>query len=177
MLQEGINTVGPDNFVYCDTDSVKYLDSPLISWAALNRKRKEDAVCSGAVAEDVSGKVHYMGVFEPDGEYKRFITLGAKRYAYEDDQGLHITISGVSKKAGARELEKLENMKPGFMFHKSGKTASRYVDEPYTDIFWMKDDNGKLNYIEVTPYILIEETTYLMSLTDEYMDLIGILEN
>ena len=177
MLQEGINTVGPDNFVYCDTDSVKYLDSPLISWDDLNRKRKQDAVYAGAVAEDVSGKVHYMGVFEPDGEYKRFITLGAKRYAYEDDQGLHITISGVSKKAGARELEKLENMKPGFMFQKSGKTASRYVDEPYTDIFWMKDDNGKQNYIEVTPYILIEETTYLMSLTDEYMDLIGILEH
>ena len=177
-LWEGIQNVGRYSFVYCDTDSVKYIDTPFTTWSLYNQERMNDAVYSGSLAKDANGKVHYMGVYEPDGEYKRFITLGAKRYAYEDQRGeLHITIAGVSKKAGAMELGKLENMKPGFMFKNSGKTASRYVDEPPMETFWIKDDSGKMNFIEITPYILIEETTYLMSLTDEYMDLIGILEN
>ena len=82
----------------------------------------------------------------------------------------------MAKEAGAKELEKLENFRPGMVFRNSGKTASRYVDKPPTDrlTFWI---DGKEQYIEITPYILIEETIYEMSLTDEYMDLIGILEN
>lgn len=176
-LWEGIQNVGIYNFVYCDTDSVKYIDTPFTTWSLYNQERMNNAIYSGSMAKDANGKIHYMGVYEPDGEYKRFVTLGAKRYAYEDMDGvLHITIAGVSKKAGAKELGKLENMRPGFLFQHSGKTASRYVDEPTMDTFYFWED-GKERYIEITPYILIEETTYLMSLTDEYMDLIGILEN
>lgn len=177
-LYEGMKNVGWESFVYADTDSVKYIDLPWITWDTYNKERRESSVYSGSMAADAKGRIHYMGVYEPDGEYKRFITLGSKRYAYEDMNGkLHITISGVSKKAGVKELGKLENMRPGFLFQHSGKTASRYVDDPPMDTLYMRDDDGKAQEIEVTPYILIEETTYLMSLTDEYMDILGLLEN
>lgn len=176
-LWEGIQNVGYECYVYNDTDCVKYVDTPLITWNAYNRERIANSIYSGSMAADAKGIIHYMGVYEPDGEYKRFITLGSKRYAYEDMEGnLHITVSGVAKAAGARELQKLENFRPGFLFRHSGKTASRYVDEPMTDRFTFWED-GKEQYVEITPYILIEETTYEMSLTDEYMDLIGILEH
>ena len=39
-----------------------------------------------------------MGLFEIEDHIKRFKTMGAKKYAYEDDEGkLHITIAGVNK--------------------------------------------------------------------------------
>ena len=176
-LWEGIQNVGSACFVYCDTDSVKYIDTPFISWDAYNQERKECSIYSGALARDKNKLKHYMGVYMPDGAYKRFITLGSKRYAYEDEKGLHITVSGVAKKEGAEELGCLENFHDNFTFSHSGKTASRYVDEPYTDRFYWYEEGGKEKWIEITPYILIEETTYTLSLTEEYQQLIGILEN
>ena len=117
-----------------------------------------------------------MGVYEHDGYYKRFATLGAKRYAYEDPDGkLHITIAGVAKAAGARELEKLENFRDGFIFQNSGKTASTYVDHPPMDSLEYREGNIP-RMIEITPFILINETTYFMSLTDEYRELLGLIE-
>lgn len=112
----------------------------------------------------------------PDGSYKRFITLGSKRYAYEDDEGLHITVSGVNKEDGVKELVALENFEDGFTFEHSGKKASRYVDQPMNDKFYMYDEKGEEKWIEITPYILIEETTYTLSLTEEYKQLIGMIE-
>lgn len=177
-LWEGIQNVGPESFVYCDTDSVKYLDAPFITWDAYNEERRKSSIYSGSLARDAKGKIHYMGVYEPDGEYKRFITLGAKRYAYEDPDGvLHITVSGVNKEKGAQELGCLENFHDGFLFQNSGKTASRYVDDPSMDYLWLKDDAGVQRSIRITPYILIEETTYYLSLTEEYKELIGLLED
>ena len=55
----------------------------------------------------VKGKVKTLGVWDLDGEYKRFKTLGAKRYMYEDEQGLHMTVAGLNKgKAVPHMLEK-----------------------------------------------------------------------
>ena len=175
-LWQGIQIVGHDRFIYCDTDSVKYVADPSVSFQAFNDERKSNSIYSGSLAKDAAGQIHYMGVYEPDGLYKRFSTLGAKRYAYEDLDGvLHITIAGVAKKAGAVELGKLENFKDGFIFMNSGKTASSYVDKPFTDrlVYW---EDGIKREIEVTPYILISETSYYMTMTDEYKELIGLLE-
>ena len=155
---------------------MKYIDTPFISWEAYNQERKENSIYSGSLARDKNKLKHYMGVYMPDGCYKRFITLGSKRYAYEDDEGLHITVSGVSKQAGVKELGCLERFKDGFTFMHSGKTASRYVDQPMNDRFYMYDEKGGEQWIEITPYILIEETTYTLSLTEEYRQLIGMIE-
>lgn len=175
-LWEGIQIVGHDRFIYCDTDSVKYISDAAVSWHAFNTERISNSIYSGSLAKDAAGQIHYMGVYEPDGLYKRFSTLGAKRYAYEDLDGvLHITIAGVAKKAGAVELEKLENFRDGFVFMKSGKTASSYVDKPPMDKLVYYEDGIKRE-IEITPFILISETSYYMSMTDEYKELIGLLE-
>lgn len=168
-LEQGIAIAGPDDFIYCDTDSVKYTDHGQ-NWDKFNEQRKADSIASGSVAEDSCGERHYMGVFEPDGEYKRFSTLGAKRYAYEDMAGeLHITISGVSKKAAA-ELGKLENFKEGFTFHHPGKTESDYVDKPEQKYITIE---GK--QIELTSYVVITETTYNLSLSDSYRNLLRLI--
>ena len=117
-------------FVYCDTDSVKYIGE--IDIEDYNRKTALRAKENGACAVDPAGIEHQMGVYELDGVYKRFITWGAKKYAYEDQDGmLHVTVSGVNKKIGAEELARkggLEAFRPDFVFKDAGGTESIYND-------------------------------------------------
>lgn len=169
-LEQGIIIAGPQDFIYCDTDSVKYVDHGQ-DWSEFNRQAEEASKASGAYATDSNQVTHYMGVYEADGEYKRFSTLGAKRYAYEDMTGdLHITISGVSKKAAA-ELAKLENFKEGFTFLHPGKTESKYVDFPVSDQLLIDG-----HCIELTSYVIITETTYNLSLSESYRNLLRLIE-
>lgn len=168
-LEQGIIIAGPQDFIYCDTDSVKYVDHGQ-DWEPFNDLARKASEASGACAYDSNQALHYMGVYEPDGEYLRFATLGAKRYAYDDmKQDLHITISGVSKKA-AKELGCLENFKEGFTFFHPGKTESDYVDFPESDQLVI---DGKL--IEITSYVIIRETTYNLSLSDSYRNLLRLI--
>ena len=104
-----------------------------------------------------------MGVYEDDGLYKRFKTMGAKKYAYEDEDGsLHITIAGVNKKEGAAELGCLENMKEGFTFVKAGGTESVYND----NIAMITESDGRI--IHITDNVVIRPSTYTLGLTAEY---------
>ena len=46
----------------------------------------------------IDGKSKPMGIFEIDGTYDRFKTLGAKRYMYEKGGEMGLTVSGLNKK-------------------------------------------------------------------------------
>lgn len=168
-LQEGIKLAG-ENFVYCDTDSVKYIGS--IDWTSYNKQREKDSKASGAFATDPKGITHYMGVYEADGEYAEFKTLGAKKYAYnyEPGGGTYVTIAGVTKKSGGKELDEnggLKAFSPGFTFVKSGGTEAIYNDDP--EIKTVVRD-GKL--INITPNIVIKDSTYTLGITAEYASLL-----
>ena len=168
-LQEGIDLVG-DSFVYCDTDSVKYIDRPGIEWKQYNLQRKKDSEYRGAVAKDKDGKYHYMGVYELDGVYDQFKTLGAKKYCYTDGSGLHLTLAGVGKKAGAAELVEnggISAFREGFIFIQGGGTESVYNDliEP----LHITIDGHKL---EVGSNVVIRPSTYTLALTDDYRNII-----
>lgn len=164
-LEEGIRLAG-ENFVYCDTDSVKYLGD--VNWDKLNTKRRLDSLKSGAYAVDSKGIKHYMGVYEPEvkGSYEEFATLGAKKYLYRENGKLHITIAGVNKKLGAEELEEhggIEAFKEGFVFNKAGGTQSVYNDFP--EVTSYEVDGHTLN---ITSNIVIEDSSYTLGITEEY---------
>lgn len=170
-LQEVID-IACENFVYCDTDSVKYLGD--IDITAYNEQRIHDSIKNKAFATDRKGITHYMGVFEsetgPNG-YDRFKTLGAKKYVYEEDGQLHITIAGVAKKAGAEELGSIENFKEGFTFIKAGGTESIFND----DIDIQTEIDG--HQINITDNIVIKPSTYTIGLTAEYLAILeGCIE-
>lgn len=168
-LEEGIKIAG-DRFVYADTDSVKYIDGGETDFDAYNAARRKASERNGAIAEDRNGKKYYMGVFEKDAEYKTFVTYGAKKYAYEDKNGLHITIAGVGKKLGASELEKnggLSALRTGFVFSEAGGMESVYndtVENPdlYIDGHWLR----------ITKNVCLRPSTYTLGVTDEYFDII-----
>lgn len=166
-LQAAIDRCG-DNLLYCDTDSVKFLG--VVDFGDYNEERIAECLESGAHAADRHGEEHYMGVFEHDASYSRFVTLGAKKYAYEDETGLHITVSGVSKKKGAAELAArggLEAFQPGFVFSDSGKTEIVYNDD-MTRTKTTVDGEA----VEITKNAVIRETTYTLSITDDYEQLL-----
>ena len=165
-LHEAIMIAG-GRFVYADTDSVKSIGK--LDLTAYNEKRKADSIKSGAYANDPAGNVHYMGVFEDETEkpYKAFATMGAKKYVYEDENGLHITIAGVNKSKGAKELGCIENFKEGFIFKDAGGTESVYNDNIYMELFI---DGHKL---VVTDNLVIRDSTYTLGLSGDYERLLN----
>ncbi len=161
-LEEGIKLAG-DQFVYCDTDCVKYVRD--IDWRAYNAQRIKDSTANGAYADDPSGERHYMGVYEQEKTDQRFKTLGAKKYAFEQDGKTYITVAGVNKRLGGKELERfggLDAFNEGFIFREAGGMESVYNDEPYG---YVNIDGHEL-YVGTN--VLLRDSTYSLGITDEY---------
>lgn len=167
-LADGIDVVTkhgaePANFIYSDTDSIKYIGD--VDFTEYNNEMIRQAKLNNAYAADRDGVIHYMGVFEDEG-YKlpnRFKTLGAKKYVLEDPDGkLHITIAGVNKKEGAEELGSIENFKEGFIFRKAGGTEALFND----NICYNKEVDG--HNLVITDNVVIRDSTYTLGVTAEY---------
>ena len=166
-LHKGIHCVDPLDFLYCDTDSVKCLGDNTAAFEQLNQEYLNDDLS----ALDPSGRRHYIGIFEKEENYRSFKTMGAKKYAYQDQEGkLHITISGVNKKLGAEELKSIERFKEGFIFRKAGGTESIYNDDPE-----IKEIRIQGHTLPIISNIAILESTYTLGLTEEYRRLLNFL--
>lgn len=168
-LHAGLHILDPDDFVYSDTDSIKCLGDYSQQFEQLNLKYKHDDLS----AVDSKGKRHYIGIFEYEGSYKRFKTMGAKKYAYEDPDGsLHITVSGVNKKLGAQELGSIERFNEGFVFRKGGGLAALYNDFP--EVSKVRIQNKPL---DITSNVALFPSTYTLGLAADYSKLIAFLMN
>ena len=180
-LQQGIDLCG-SYFVYCDTDSCKYIGDS-VDWDKINDAVRKEAKRNGTFASDENGNIHYMGLFEKEDHIKRFKTMGAKKYAYEDDKGeLHITIAGVNKRIGVKELERaakregkhpLEVMKEGFKFKYAGGIEARYSDYPEITE-WITEDGVP---IRITRNVSLVENSKTLGLTNEYRELLSTFKS
>lgn len=145
------------DFVYCDTDSVKYLGN--VDWTEYNAQRIADSTSTGAYARDQSGTIHYMGVYEQEHSMDFFRTTGSKKYAYVIDGKLSVTIAGVDKKLGGRELAAhggIDALVDGFVFREAGGLMAKYNDFP-PDEYIMRD--GHLLHITSNCYLCQSEYT------------------
>lgn len=188
-------------FVYCDTDSVKYIGN--IDWRKYNDQKKRLSIKNRAYADDANGVRHYMGVYEYEGEYKQFRTLGAKKYAYVDaDEKLHITIAGVSKSKGATELAEkglaklnemvehgdidltdkdpkvlankfaIDMLKEGFVFDaQHGAAGIEATYNDHPDITEYQTPDGIT--IPITSNIYMSPSTYVVGLSGDYSRLLS----
>lgn len=154
---------------YVDTDSCKGLgiDDNLIQ--ELNREIESMCIERKAYV-DYQGERYYLGVYEHENNepIKKFKTLGAKKYCYEDSEGLHLTVSGVNKKIGAKELGTIDNFKVGFIFKEGGGQTLYY------------NDDNEIHEIEINGERFITgsnigmvDSTYTIGITDDYAELIG----
>lgn len=176
-LADGIDVVtgngaDPLNFIYSDTDSIKYIHP--VDFTEYNRKVEKEATDWGAFAPDQDGVIHYMGVYESE-RYplpNRFKTMGAKKYVLQGPDGqLHITIAGVDKSKGGKELGSIDNFKEGFTFRDAGGTEAVYNDNVHMTVY----REGKP--IEITDNVVIRPSSYTLGLTAEYrMILDGLVQ-
>lgn len=102
------NNFGLDS-IYCDTDSIKMLNAEKhlndIKAFNVDIDNTIDEVCrvrglnkSMFYPLDIKGKTHPLGHFEFDGHYKKFKSLGSKKYCYIDDKDeFHAVVAGLRK--------------------------------------------------------------------------------
>ncbi len=132
--------------IYMDTDSIKlrqgydrkifddYNDSVLkkLKYVA----NQIDIPFERFQPKDTFGVEHPLGVFESETKsghqytYDAFITQGAKKYAYELDGKIKITVAGVPK-GGAKALKSLDEFRDDLVFpyEMTGKSILMYVDD------------------------------------------------
>lgn len=172
-LQLALNGIGLD-VVYCDTDSVKYLNNHDEVFNNINYSMlkycKEHDILNYARRDN---KKYYLGVYDFEGTYQKFKTLGAKKYAFLKNDKYGITVSGLSKIKGAKELEKngLEFFKNGSVFYDSGRTTVKF-------------NNDKFHYLQIGndkiingSNVVILDTTYTLGISNTMLDIIDLCNN
>lgn len=104
-----IYNVGEDDYVYSDTDSMKIFNVDkhidyINKYNELITKKVKLCLKYYNMPEDtfepetIDHIKKPIGVWDFDGQYEYFKTLGAKRYMYVHDDVLNITVSGINKK-------------------------------------------------------------------------------
>ena len=167
-LERGLHAIPPEAFLYCDTDSIKYVGSYDKAFEALNNEYKHEDLS----AVDRNGVRHYLGLFENENRLpiKAFKTMGAKKYCYVDDDGLHLTLAGVDKIKGAHELGTIDNFKTGFLFKKSAGSESIYNDQMQP-----VQVNYKGHELKISSNLYLHDSTYELGLDYEYYKLLAFL--
>lgn len=198
-LFTGIHSV-QDDYVYSDTDSIKLLNHEAHKdyFNTYNKmvelKLKSACDYHGIDFEKVQpktkeGKIKRLGVWDFEGVYTHFKTLGAKRYMVHKEKALRvdgvyypisITVSGVNKfkavpylldeLAGGDIMTAFDKFNDGLHVppEKSGKNLHTYIDEEKQG--FLTDYQGKTAYYIELSSIHLEPTSYDLSLAKLYTD-------
>ena len=189
-----------NDYIYSDTDSIKVINVEKHKdyIENYNNKIKEkienclNARCIPlryATPKTKNGVEKPLGVWDYEGMYSRFKTLGAKRYITESDNELSITIAGVGKKAGIKYLKWKYGNNDNIFNHfeedltfpsnypvdgkdecGSGKMLHTYIDHEMEG--YVIDYLGKKGYYKELSGMHLENTEYTLSLEKEYLKLL-----
>lgn len=170
--------------IYCDTDSLKitkYANLKVIddyNKSVINKIENVSNILDIDIKKfkpkDKDGIEHMLGVFDHDAYYKKFITLGAKKYAFiktnkkgEDEIG--ITVAGVPKKA-KNALKRLEDFKPShvFKYEDTGKMLIAYIEDQ--EPIELTDYLGNIYTVTDKTGACALPTTYVLGISEDYSD-------
>ena len=180
------------DYCYCDTDSVKVMhhERYMDYFEGYNRNviAKLKRACafhnidfSKCCPKNQNGVEKPMGVWDFEGVFRAKF-MGAKRYAVQNEGGSYsLTIAGVNKRVAVPALvAKAEHLgvdffdfiKFDYTFEKDecGKLLHSYVDEPRKGV--LTDFRGVRGRYDEQSYIHLEPTTYKMTATNDYLDLL-----
>ena len=121
-LWSGILSI-KDDYIYSDTDSIKMLNwqkhkSYVENYNKTITEKLEKTLKFYRIPLDrirpktVDGREKPLGVWDFEGIYDSFKTLGAKRYVYTENGKLYTTIAGLGKKQGAKYLLSISDNDP-----------------------------------------------------------------
>lgn len=194
-LFTAIKEIGID-YVYADTDSVKIMNpdkhKKYFDDYNFNIKRKIKRCLNKlhideelAHPKTIKGEEKWLGVWEYEGTYKFFKTLGAKRYMTFKDK-LSITVSGLNKEVAVPYImsqceidEKFSHLNRAFNFFSdgmyipkgyTGRSIHTYIDYQKQGV--VTDYMGiEYNYNELSS-IHLEESDYSLSLARDVINFI-----
>lgn len=173
-LQKAIDKIGLD-CVYIDTDSVKYVGSHDDAFEQVNQEMIEWCNQNDIINYVKVGKHKYfLGLYDKEKGYDEFVTLGAKKYAFKQNNKIGITVAGLNKKSGAKELERkggLSNFKIGVEFIDSGRKTVYYNDDKkhFLTVQGCKIENAS--------NIALVDTTYTLGMSDVMLSILNGLES
>ena len=184
-LWSGILAIG-DDYIYSDTDSIKFLNyeahkdyiehyNNYITFKLKEMCDYYNLPYTALSPKTNKGISKPLGVWDYEGKYKYFKTLGAKRYMYYDDD-LHITIAGLSKSQGVDYIKsQCDSVKGMFNFFNTnmsipasgtGKKTHTYIDD-YKE-YEITDYLGNTSLIKSESSIHLSECEFTLSLSQEY---------
>ena len=191
-LFTGIVSCGTD-YVYSDTDSIKILNPDehrdyIERYNETITRQLEKAMnhhgldVSSIAPKSKDGKEKPLGVWDYEGTYTDFKTLGAKRYLTRDDSGYHMTVAGLGKRAGLKWMLFNDDMKtPMDQFSNdlhvpaghTGKMLHTYIDDVKRGT--IVDYMGASCEYEELSAVHLESIDYSLSIGATYADyLLGI---
>lgn len=193
------------DYLYSDTDSLKVINKEKHKKYIENYNKEITEKINKcldyhgipremACPKTIKGVSKPLGVWDYEGTYDRFKTLGAKRYMTENDGEITITIAGVNKNAGIKYLKHTygsnenvfkafeENLYfpshydcDGIDENGSGKLCHTYIDNSMSG--WLIDYMGNESpYYELSG-VHMENTDYTLGLEANFKKLLlGIKE-
>ena len=186
-----------NDYIYSDTDSVTILnaDSHKDYFNKYNNEvvEKLQRACKHhgisfdlCKPKTIKGVEKLLGVWDYEGTYERFKTLGAKRYMVQEKSALTVdgvdydyslTVSGVNKKCAIPYL--VEKYGDAGIFEAfsnylylppiaCGKNIHTYIDFPQSGE--VVDYNGEVGYFEELTTVHLEPTDYNLNLSVLYLN-------
>lgn len=181
-LWQGILRMGED-YIYSDTDSIKILNGEKHTGfiADYNERitAKINATCNHFnINPELSRPMgKQIGVWDYEGIYDRFKTLGAKRYLVEKDGELAITVAGLPKKAGKAYLEKQADSFKAFNDEltlapsETGKLTHTYIDNQIT--FPVTDYLGNTEQVTCLSATHLESAGFTLSMSRKFKEFLS----
>lgn len=198
-LFSGIRAIGRD-YIYSDTDSIKFtnVDDHMDYIEAYNKDIMEKLrkACKyhkiGFCAvwpENSKGVKKQLGVWDFEGVYDEFKTLGAKRYMWRKGDEYQITVAGINKKSGMayllKEAERINKIRakrnhapisPFDLFNLdlvvpkeySGRNVLTYLDDPVEGD--LVDYRGNQYHYKELSGIHMESTEYSFNPVDNFIE-------
>ena len=186
-LWTGIIAVQND-YVYSDTDSIKILNGDkhrdyinrynnMINYKIDKAMTYYNFPINRTRPKTIKGIPKPIGVWDYEGHYIKFKTLGAKRYMWMDDKKrMTMTVAGLSKSIGLKYLQFVD-VSNKTIFDKfctdmyipkkwTGKMIHTYIDEP-TEAVVTDYQGNTVNCSELSS-LYMEDAEYTLSISEQY---------
>lgn len=189
-LFTGILEFGND-YIYSDTDSIKVINADKhkeyidkynyhIYYKVCEMLTRYKIPIDYASPKTIKGIEKRVGVWEYEGTYKRFKTLGAKRYMTENEEGINITVSGLNKSVCVPYIlnhsdNPFEYFTDGMYIpgEYTGKKTHTYLDESQRGV--ITDYLGNTGGYYEKSSVHLSSSPYCMSMFKEFLDYLSEL--
>ena len=177
-----------DDYIYSDTDSIKMLNfykhkGYVEKYNKHIGKKLADMMEHYKLNVDllapktIQGKAKPLGIWEFEGNYSHFKTLGAKRYLVKENGEFHLTVAGLSKKNGINHMvnicggdtEQVFNIFNDNLYipaDKTGKMTHTYIDTEKE--MFVIDYAGVEERVLTLSGIHLEPCDFTLSISEQY---------